>query len=143
MRVGDHLIRRPLDVERQRPPPPPIQLGTAAQAQDNFLQAGIVAARSKGPMKVAVANTPLVTVLPVVIHEGCALQEVMGRHDLRLPPHIPTLDRQAQHHRFNLHARFREADDVFDRKLTHPKATLRCSNDQPRSANTSSTLGTG
>jgi hypothetical protein len=161
MRVGDQLIRRPLDVEgqrldggvgvagqgqihelamfggqvavaigSQRPPPPPIQLGTGTQAQDNFLQAGIVAARSKGLMKVAVANAPLFAVLPVVVHAGCALQEVMGRHYLRLPPHIPALDRQAQRHRFNLRARFREAGDVFDGKLPHPKATLRFGNDQ-------------
>jgi hypothetical protein len=114
----------------QRPPPPPVQLGTVTQAQDNFLQAGIVAARSKGLMKVAVANTPLLTVLPVVVHARCALQEVMGGNDLHLPPHVPALDRQAQRHRLNLHTRFREAGDVFDGKLPHPKATLWCRNDQ-------------
>src|ERR1700751_4954292 len=76
----------------QRPPPPPVQLGTVTQAQDNAVQASIVAAHGQSLMKVAVANTPLFTVVPVVVYYRCALQEMMGGNDLRLPAHIPALD---------------------------------------------------
>src|SRR5580693_3756010 len=111
-------------------PPPPVQLGTVTQSQDNTLQASIVTALGEAPMKVMVDGRPWLMEPSVRVDYRCALQEVMGGNDLRLPQHIPALDRQAQRHRFNLHTRFREADDVFDGKLTHPKATLRFGNDQ-------------
>jgi len=114
----------------QRPPPPPIQLGTVTQSTDNTLQASIVAARGERPVKIMVDGRPWLVELSVRVNYRCALQEVMGGNDLRLPPHVPSLDRQAQRQRFNLLARFREAGDVFDGKLPHSKTTLRCSNDQ-------------
>src|ERR1700692_4500902 len=85
-----------LTIVGQRPPPPPLQLGTVTQALDNSLQAGIVAALSEGLMKLAVVDRPLLMEPSVVVDYGCALTEVMGRHDLRLPLHIPALDRQPQ-----------------------------------------------
>jgi len=77
----------------QRPPPPPVQLGTVTQSQDNPVQAGIVAARGQGPMKVMVRGRPWLMEPSVRVDYRCALQEMMGRHDLRFPPHIPALDR--------------------------------------------------
>jgi len=119
-----------LTIVGQRPPPPPVQLGTVTQSQDNAVQASVVAARSERPMKIMVDGHPWLMEPSVRVNYRCALQEVMGGNDLRLPPHIPSLNRQAQRHRFNLLARFREANDVFDGKLPHPKTTLWCSNDQ-------------
>ena len=114
-----------LTIVGQRPPPPPVQLGTVTQSQDNAVQASVVAAHGERPMKVMVDGRPWLMEPSVLVDYRCALQEVMGGNDLRLPPHIPSLYRQAQRHRFNLLARFREADDVFDGKLPHAKATLR------------------
>jgi hypothetical protein len=114
-----------LSIVAQRPIPPPVQLGTVTQSQDNAVQASVVAAHGKRSMKVMVDGHPWLMEPSVRVDYRCALQEVMGGNDLRLPPHIPSLDRQAQRHRFNLFARFREAGDVFDGQLPHPKATLR------------------
>src|SRR5271155_5227281 len=102
-----------LTIVGQRPPPPPVQLSTITQAQDNTLQASIVAARGQGPMKVTVHARPWLIKPSVRVDYRCALQDVMGRNDLRLPRHIPPPDPRAQRDRFNRPARFREAGDVF------------------------------
>ena len=68
---GGHVA---LTIGGQRPPPPPVQLGTVTQSQDNAVQASIVAARGEAPMKVMVDGRPWLMEPSVRVDYRCALQ---------------------------------------------------------------------